>query len=395
MANKWLNKTVWGASITSFLSDMSHEAVTALLPAFLAVLGAPAYALGLIEGVSDGLSSFIKLFSGYYADKLAKRKEIATIGYGLTAIYPVVTALAGSWPVVLVAKTFGWLGRGARGPAKNAILAQSVPKNDLGKAFGFNRAWDTAGAIAGPLMAFALLGLFGVRDIFLLATIPALLAAPTFWFFVEEKKTARKEGEKQLRFSLEGFSERYKRFVGAVSIFGAADFSHTLLIMFAVATLTPSMGAVNAAATGVLLYALRNVVYALAAYPFGALGDKFGRKNVLVFGYALAVLTFIGFIVTPPDVLAYAVLFSMAGAFIAAEDALESAVAGDLVEERRRALGYGILATANGVGDFISSAAVGFLWTVFGFGAGFAYSAALGFAGTLALALSNTGRLEK
>jgi len=375
--------------LTSFFSDLSHEAVTVLLPAFLAVLGAPIYALGLIEGVSDGLSSFVKLLSGYFSDKLSRRKEFATAGYIATGVFPAIVAIANSWLVVLAARAFGWLGRGARGPPRDAILAKSVPRKDLGKAFGFHRAGDTLGAIAGPLVAFSLVRYLGLREIFWLTLIPGLLAVLTFWFFVKEKKENSFRDGKPFILSFRGFSGKYKNFIAAVSMFGMADFSHTLLILFAVSTLTPTIGLVKATATGILLYAIRNVVCALASYPFGALGDKLGRRDALAFGYALAVLTFFGFIISPANVFVYAILFAMAGAFIAAEDVLEGAVAGELVEEKRRALGFAVLATANGVGDFISSAAVGFLWSLFGFTVGFAYSAIVGAIGTLALIFTN------
>jgi len=135
----------------------------------------------------------------------------------------------------------------------------------------------------------------------------------------------------------------------------------------------------------VLLYGLRNVVYAAACYPFGALGDRLGRKKMLAFGYALAVIMFIGFILSPPNIIIYGLLFALAGVYIAAEDTLEGAVSGQMVEEQRRTLGFGALATVNGVGDLISSFVVGILWSVFGFAAGFAFAAIVGAAGVFAL----------
>jgi len=390
----WLNSTVIGASITSFFSDLGQEAVTVLLPSFLVALGAPAYALGIIEGVSDGLSSFVKLFSGYYSDKLGKRREFAMLGYLATAIFPAIVALASTWPMVLAGRAIGWIGRGTRGPPRDAILAKSVDKKDLGKAFGLHRAGDTMGAIAGPIAAYFLLSFMGIREIFWLTLIPGTLAALCFWFLVKEKNPSPSKSEKSIVSSLHGMPRVFKGFLGAVLVFGTADFSHTLLVFFAVATLTPSLGFAQATAAGVALFTVRNIVYALASYPFGALGDRFGRRRVLVAGYALAVLTFIGFILAPPDVLAYALLFAMAGAFIAAEDALEGAVAGELVAEKKRGLGFGALATANGIGDFISSIAIGFIWGAFGFAAGFAFSAAVAAIGTVALAITLKGKSQ-
>lgn len=381
----WLNSTVWGVSLTSFLSDFGHEAVTVLLPSFLTALGAPVYALGLIEGLSDGLSSFARLFSGYYSDRLGKRKEIAIIGYVATGIFPAIVAIATAWPIVLIGRVFGWLGRGIREPPRDAILAKSVGEKDLGKAFGVHRTGDTLGAIAGPALAFVLLASIGMRDIFWLAVIPGILAVVVFTVAVKEKDPAPGERRKNMIVSLGEFSPRFKEFLSAVLLFGLADFSHTMLILFAVTTLTPTLGFIPATSAGILLYGLRNVVYAAACYPFGALGDRLGRRKMLAFGYLLAVLTFVGFILSPPNVLIYGLLFALAGVYIAAEDTLERAVSGQMVEEPRRALGFGALATVNGVGDLISSFVVGILWSVFGFAAGFAFAAVIATAGTIAL----------
>jgi len=381
----WLNSTVAGASLTSFLSDLSHEVVTVLLPSFLMALGAPAYALGIIEGVSDGLSSFAKLFAGYYADKLGRRKEFAFWGYVTTGIFPAIAALSTTWPMVLFARGLGWIGRGIRGPPRDAILAKSVEQKDLGKAFGLHRAGDTLGAIAGPVVAFLLLSYAGIKDIFLLAAVPGMLAAAVFFLLVHEKNPAPSGNNKTLIGSMKGFSSSFKRFLAAVLVFGVADFSHTLLIAFVVASLTPSIGFIQASATGILLYTVRNIVYAAASYPFGALGDRFGRRKILGAGYIVAVLTFVGFMVAPPNIFAYALLFAMAGLFIAAEDCLEGAITGELVEEKERAFGFGALATANGIGDFASSIIIGALWAVYGYPAGFAFSAVVGSIGAIAL----------
>ncbi len=393
MEKKWLNETVIGASLTSFLSDFGHETVTVMLPSFLATLGAPAYALGLIEGLSDGISSFAKLFSGYYSDKLGKKKEIATIGYLATGIFPAFVALSTTWPMVLVSRALAWLGKGVRGPPKDSILSSSVEQKDLGKAFGLHRTADTLGAIIGPLIAFFLVTYIPLKEVFYLAVIPGTLAAVVFWFTVKDKSQPSLDKKKNIVLSLKELPKKFRSFLYGVGLFGMADFSHTLLIFFAVAKLTPSLGFVQATAISILLFALRNIAYALMCYPFGALGDKLGKRKMLAIGYIIAVLTFIGFIFAPPSIIVYGILFSLAGAFIAAEDTLEGAVAGQLVEKENRTLGYGALATVNGAGDFVSSLVVGILWTVFGFGAGFLYSAIVGFFGTVALL--HTNHVEK
>ena len=140
-----------------------------------------------------------------------------------------------------------------------------------------------------------------------------------------------------------------------------------------------------ATAAGAGLYLVRNIVYAASSYPFGLLGDKVGRRPMLVIGYAIAVATFIGFVLAPVNLIAYGLLFAMCGLFIAAEDTLEGALAGEMVEEESRALGFGALATMNGVGDLVSSVMIGFIWAFVGYSAGFIVAAVIGAAGTLLL----------
>ena len=192
--------------------------------------------------------------------------------------------------------------------------------------------------------------------------------------------------------SLRGLPSRFRAFLSAVLVFGIADFSHTLLIAFAIVSLTPSLGFTMATAAGAGLYIVHNIVYAGASYPFGLLGDRIGRRPMLILGYAIAVATFIGFIMAPANVLAYGVLFAMCGLFIAAEDTLESALAGEMVEEASRALGFGALATMNGVGDLVSSMMIGFIWTFVGYSAGFIVAAVIGTAGTLLLIWTTRGQ---
>jgi MFS-type transporter involved in bile tolerance (Atg22 family) len=154
----WLNRTVGGLAVTSLLSDLGHEAQSTLLPAFLAALGAPPLALGAIEGVSDAAASFVKLGAGWLSDRLRRRKPFVVAGYAATGLAPGIIALAGGWPLVLTGKLVGWIGKGVRGPLRDAMLARSIPPEARGRAFGFHRAGDTIGAILGPLMAVFLLG---------------------------------------------------------------------------------------------------------------------------------------------------------------------------------------------------------------------------------------------
>ncbi|MFZ1128846.1 MFS transporter [Methanoregula sp.] len=387
----WLNRIVVGAGLASFFGDLGYESVTVLLPSFLILLGAPVFALGIIEGLSDGASSFVKLFSGYFADKLGRRRGFALGGSVATAVFPAIVAIASSWYGVLAGRLVGWIGKGIRSPARDAILSKSVEKKDLGKAFGFHRAGDTLGAVAGPALALVLVASMGIREILWLAVIPGILAFVAIWLFLRERDAAPHPRPRPLVASMRGLPLRFKAFLGAVLVFGIADFSQTLLIAFAIVSLTPSLGFIPATTLGVGLYLVRNIVYAAASYPLGLLGDRIGRRPMLIFGYAVAVATFIGFVIAPANVIVFGMLFAMCGIFIAAEDTLESALAAEMVEEESRALGFGALATINGVGDLVSSVMIGFIWTFVGYSAGFMIAAIIAAAGTVLLFWTTRG----
>ena len=186
----WLNRTVLGVGITSLFSDWSHEIATALLPAFLATIGAGPAWLGAIEGIADGLSSFAKLGAGYYTDRLKRRKPLAAFGYAFTALATASFAFATHAAHVLVGRAGAWLGRGVRSPAKKALLAADVSPDAYGRAFGFERLMDTVGAIAGPLTALWLLQVTNhkYRAVFLWTLLPGMIAVFAFWFLVRERR---------------------------------------------------------------------------------------------------------------------------------------------------------------------------------------------------------------
>src|SRR5271170_4289756 len=185
----WLNRTVLGVGLTSLFSDWSHETATAVLPAFLAVIGAGPAWLGAIEGIADGLSSFTKLGSGYYTDQLKKRKPLAVFGYAFTALATASFAFATHAYHVLFGRAAAWLGRGVRSPAKKTLLAADVPPSAYGRAFGLERLMDTIGAIVGPLTALWLLEKTGhnYQKVFLWTLLPGMIAVASFWLLVRER----------------------------------------------------------------------------------------------------------------------------------------------------------------------------------------------------------------
>ena len=372
---RWLTAGVLGIGLASLFSDWGHEAATSLLPAFLATLGAPAVALGIIEGISDGLSSFAKLAGGWIADRPSWRKPNGVIGYSATALTTFGYSFAQSWPFILLLRALGWTGRGIRGPSRDALLADAVDPAQAGSAFGFERAMDTFGAVLGPLCAALLVGSLGIRKTIRWTLLPGLIAALAFAFLVPIGKSA--EGHRAPTFvsSVSQLPKDYWRLLSGIFAHGIGAFAPTLLILRATQALTPSHGAARAAAISIALYTFHNFMSAAISYPAGALGDRIGKRNLLVLGYSVGVLAYLGFAVAPPSLVAFAVLFGVAGIHDAFQQSLEKSAASELLPSAVRGSGFGVLATANGIGDFVSSIVVGALWSSVNVTAGFAYAA--------------------
>jgi MFS family permease len=379
----WLNRTVLGVGVTSLFSDWSHEIATAILPAFLATIGAGPAWLGAIEGIADGLSSFAKLSSGHYTDQLKRRKPLAVFGYAFTALATASFAFATHTYHVLFGRAAAWLGRGVRSPAKKALLAADVAPGAYGRAFGLERLMDTVGAIAGPLTALWLLNVtnHNYRAVFLWTLLPGMIAVLSFWLLVRERPF---EARKKVTFlaGLRSLPGNFRKFLLGVGVFGSGDFSHTLLILYASRMLTPAHGAARAASLAVGLYTLHNVFYAASAYLSGWISDIVPhRKAILASGYALAGVTAIFLTTTPASIWLLGGLFVLAGIYVGTEEALEDSLAAELIPREQHGMAFGTLAAVNAVGDFLSSLVVGFLWAAVSARAAFSFSAVLFFLG--------------
>ena len=381
----WLNRTVLGVGLTSLFSDWSHETATAVLPAFLAVIGAGPAWLGAIEGVADGLSSFAKLAAGHYTDRLKRRKPLAVFGYAFTAIATASFGIATHAIHVLLGRSAAWLGRGVRSPAKKALLAADVPAGAYGRAFGLERLMDTLGAILGPLTALWILQAtsHSYRKVFLWTLLPGMIAVLCFWVLVRERRVERKE-KKSFLLGLRALPAEFRRFLLAVGVFGAGDFSHTLLILYATKMLGAEYGGPKAASLAVILYTLHNVFYAASAYVSGWLSDHVpNRRLVLSGGYGLAVVTALLLCTGTHSLWLLGRIFVLAGLYIGTEEALEDSVAAEMTPREQHGMAFGTMAAVNAVGDFLSSLLVGALWSAFGVGAAFGVSAMLFAAGAI------------
>ncbi len=381
---RWLNRTVLGIAFASLFSDWSHEIATTVMPAFLATMGAAAFWVGMIEGVSDGLSSFAKMASGYYTDKLKRRKPIAVAGYLLTAVGTASFGLASAAWHVLLARAVAWLGRGVRTPIRKALLAGAVTRETYGRAFGFERMMDTFGAIIGPASAFFLLNAFHHHypSLFAVTLIPGLIGAALILFAVREKE---RKPVPHISFGerLRLLPRSFRSFLVAVALFGSGDFAHTLLILLATQKFQPEFGTAKAASIAIGLYVLHNVFYAGFSFIGGWLADRFPKRIVLAAGYGLAAIMALMIIYLPVALPVFAAIFILGGIYVAIEETLEDSFCAELVSEEHHGMAFGTLATVNGVGDFVSSMVVGSLWTAFNTTVAFTYSAILFATGAL------------
>jgi MFS family permease len=359
----WLNRTVIGIGLASLCSDIGHEMATTAMPALLASVGASAAVLGLIEGLADGVSSFAKLLSGLYSDRLRRRKPLAVVGYFVTASGMAGFALATHWWHVLLGRVFGWLGRGARTPVRNVLLAEATTPATYGRAFGLERAMDSAGAVVGPALALLLVATVGLRWTFALTLVPGLAAALLIAFAVREKEHPP-QPHVRLWGGMKALPGDFRLFLVGVGVAGLGDFSNTLLILWATEAFSVRYGLGQAATLAMLFYVGYNVVYTASCYVSGSLADRLPKKWVLAAGYALAVIPALALLVPGDSFWKFGVVFGVSGLYMGVWETVESSTAATLLPADLRGVGFGTLATVNGAGDLISSALVGLLWVV-------------------------------
>jgi MFS family permease len=374
----WLTRGVAGIGGASFLADVGHEVPTALLPSFLTTtLGASAAALGLIEGIADGCAGAARFTGGALADDPERRRKSAVGGYTATAVFSsLIGVTTGVWQVGVL-RAAAWSARGLRVPARNALLADVVPKNVYGKAYGFERMMDNLGAIGGPLLASLLVALIGVRSAMLVSVIPGLLATLAIVYAIRATRHASRPAKKPIRFQIRPVlkGELGKLFFG-IGAFEVGNVAATLLILRAVQLLSPSYGSTGATQIALWLYIGYNAVAAIASVPGGHLGDRRGSLLVLTLGAVAFAASFVGFAVTGPQIVVLAVCFGVAGLGIAFAETAEHAAVANHASLDVRGSAFGALATIQSLGNFAASAVAGLLFTVVSPRAAFVYLAA-------------------
>jgi MFS family permease len=362
----WLTPGVRGIGSASFLSDLGHEVPTSLLPGFLtSTLGAPATALGLIEGIADGLAGAAKLGGGALADDPERRRATAVGGYASTAILSGLIGVAASTWQVGVLRAAAWTSRGLRVPSRNALLADVVPAEFYGRAYGFERAMDNFGAIGGPLLALALVALFDVRTAMLLSIVPGMLAVVAILYAIRRTRRPEVRPHTPIRIRIRPVVEGELRplFAG-ITAFELGNVAATLMILRATDLLTPGHGSDAATKLALGLYVAYNAAATLTSVPAGHMGDRRGMVGVLAVGVACFAGAYALLAATGASLALLAVAFLAAGVGIGAVETAEHAAVAALAPEHLRGSAFGLLATVQSFGNFAASAVVGLLYTV-------------------------------
>ena len=362
--------------IVSFLTDLSSEAIFAVMPLFLTgVMGASTLFLGTMEGVADFAASSLDLLSGFASDRLGKRKGLAVLGSSLSSTAKIVLIFAVTKGQVFAFRVAERLGKSIRGAPRDALLAGVAPRETRGASFGVQKAFDKSGAILGPLLAFALLDRFGqslgsFRRLYLVALIPAWASVAVLVFFVPERQRAASR-RVPFREAIHTLGPGFRHYLISAGLFSGAYFSYAFLLLAAARAQFASKHVA-------LLYALFNVSFTVLSVPIGRLGDRVGRRTIIAFSYGLYGLMAIGFAVTTSKA-AMIPLFLVYGVFYAIDEGQTKAYIADLVPDTTRATAIGAYGFVTALVYLPASLLAGGLWKSFGPQATFGAAAAIAF----------------
>jgi len=369
-----MNPNIILLGIVSFLTDVSSEMIMPLLPLFLASLGGGGLIIGIVGGLGDSVSSILKVFSGYFSDKLGKRKEFVFAGYSISALAKISFAfVTAAWHFIIL-RPVERLGKGIRTAPRDAIIADSAEKEKRGKGFGFHRAMDNLGAVLGSIIALFLVVTYTLtfQTIFLVAGLVAFLALIPI-LKVKEKPAEPKKTSLKIGFSSLSSSLRF--FIIISSVFAMANFTYMFYILKAQELFGVSFGL----AIPIILYVLFNIAETVFSIPMGSLSDRIGRRNVLLIGYGLFVPMSLGFALSAPSLINIIILFFIYGFVLSAVDTTGRALVSDLAHAEYRATALGTYHTSIGLATLPGGIIAGMLWDAFGSSATFLYGACMGF----------------
>ncbi len=383
---KDLPRNIWAVGLTSFFMDVSSEMVLNILPLFLAnVLGVKTDIIGLIEGFAEATASILKLFSGWLSDKLGGRKWLAVLGYGLSAVSKPFFYIASTWELVAGVRWADRVGKGVRTAPRDALVADSVTPETRGLAFGFHRALDTAGAMVGIIIAVLIVWLTQkttldlskptFETIVLISLLPAFLAVLSL--ILGAKDVPIKGRRLAPKFSLRGMGRPFTVFLVIVSIFTLGNSSDAFLVLRA-----QNLGI---SVVGILIMLVMfNLIYSLVSTPAGALSDRVGRKRLIIGGWLVYAIIYLGFAVSQASWQVW-LLYVVYGVYYGMAFGSANALVADLVPEALRGTAYGTYNATIGILAFPASFIAGVLWQGIGAWNGFGASAPFLFGGSLAL----------
>lgn len=398
-----LRRNVFWLGIVSLFNDFSGEMVYSVMPGFLsAVFGAPPILIGFLEGFADALASFLKIYFGWFSDKIKKRKFLSVIGYSLSTATRWFLSLTGNFWQVFLLRAIDRGGKGLRDPPRDALISESVESSELGKSFGYHRAMDTTGKVLGPLAAIIILPLVlgDYRLLFKIAFVFGILAVVAF-FFVKEihpqvggekfnslklKDDGVKASDIKKIFSLSEYTREFKLFILSIFIFGLGEMPIAL-------TLLKSKEIGLDGFSIPLMYLISNLAFVLFAIPAGRISDKIGERKILILGFLAAIIAYVNLAVFSN--LYFVVLgFIFIGIYSAMTDGVERALASKLVVHEKLAAGQGFLNAAVGISSLLSSLIGGGIWTIFGSGPAFVYGIFMMVVGLFFFVVLNKSRKE-
>ncbi|MDB9529315.1 MFS transporter [Oscillatoria sp. CS-180] len=371
-SSKGLNSTVRSLGLVSLLSDFSSKMVYPVTPLFLTgVLGAPAWTVGIIEGIAESTASILKLYSGWLSDRAGQRKPFAIAGYGLGSLSKLFMASSTIWGHVLGARFLDRVGKGLRAAPRDALIAENCPPQQRGRAFGLHHSLETIGEVIGPLAGFAFLWFFpnNYRGVFTLAFFPALLGVLVLLLLVKEPRQNSQTKRSLPQFTFRGLSPAYRRFLLIIGLFSLGNSSDAFLLLRA-----QDLG--FAGGQVLLLYALFNLVEVLLGFAAGNLSDRVGRRPLLVCGYLVFAMVYLGFAIAQGAAIIWP-LFMLYGLYSTLTRGIQKAFVADLVHPERRGAEVGTYYMVIGLIALPASLIAGWLYTQVGAAIPFYLSAAI------------------
>jgi MFS family permease len=383
-------RNVYAFGLTSFLNDTASEMAYWVLPAFLASIGAGAAQLGIIEGVAESVASFAKLFSGYLADKVSHRKPIVVGGYFVANAVKPLLALVSSWWQILGIRFADRFAKGVRGTARDVMVADAVDNSNIGSAYGLIQAMDSAGAIAGPLLALAVIGRFGMRGVFAWAAVPGALCVIVAWvgirerFPVERRAPSPVKAERSSATATLAKSEWLPKLpigfyyvLAVVTLFSLGNSSDMFLVLRAGNIGIP-------ASRAPLLGLVFNIMFTLVSWPAGKFSDRFSRSAIAAAGYLVFAIVYFVFALAPSQ-LAIWLAMAFYGLFYALTNAVLKALIVESVDTGVRGRALGIYSFCISVTTLLSSVITGALWKVYGPAVPFYFSSGIATVSAFAL----------